>query len=65
MNIQGSGHSRVDLSLYNLQGQLVFQKYQLSLGKLVKLDLHDLPAGIYMLSTLRSGYQNVYKLVKQ
>ncbi|MFN3951520.1 MAG: T9SS type A sorting domain-containing protein [Thermaurantimonas sp.] len=53
------------MSLYNLHGQLVFQKNQLSLGELVTLDLHDLPAGIYMLSTLQSGYQNIYKLVKQ
>ncbi len=65
LNIQGSGHARVDLSVYNLHGQLVFQKNQLSLSEQVTLDLRDLPAGIYMLSVHQSGHRNVYKVVKQ
>ncbi|GCD77248.1 hypothetical protein JCM31826_07300 [Thermaurantimonas aggregans] len=65
LNIQGNGLHLVDIVLYTLHGQLVIQKNQMSLSEQVTLDLHELPAGIYMLSVHQGGHQNVYKVVKQ
>ncbi|MFN4300084.1 MAG: T9SS type A sorting domain-containing protein [Thermaurantimonas sp.] len=65
LTLHSNSHPLTDISLYNLHGQLVFQKNQLNLNEQVVLHLQGLPAGIYMLSVQQNGHQNVYKVVKQ